>query len=67
MMQLRNQTKRRSLISNLNIPRIINGRKRTVKKQEAPDYGLLAGDDDDLNEYGLPDLFDEGIQPKQNN
>ena len=47
---------------NLNLPRLT---KRRVKQTEDSDYGLLAGEEDGLNEYGFPDLNDEGIQPEQ--
>ena len=31
-----------------------------------PDYGIKAGDDENIPDYALDDLFDEGIQPEQN-
>ena len=31
-----------------------------------PDYGIQAGDDENIPDYALDDLFDEGIQPEQN-
>ena len=35
---------------------------------EVPDYGIQAGDDEDIPDYALDDLivFDEGIRPEQN-
>ena len=30
------------------------------------DYGIQTGDDEDIPDYALRDLFDEGIQPEQN-
>jgi len=38
-----------------------------VQRKRAPvDYGVLAGDDQEIPDYGLNDLFDEDIQPEQN-
>jgi len=31
-----------------------------------PDYGIQAGDDEDIPDYALDDLFVEGIRPEQN-
>ena len=37
-----------------------------IKKNDVPDYGIQAGDDEDIPDYALVDLFDEEIQPEQN-
>ena len=34
--------------------------------QQVPDYGIQAGDDEDIPDYALDDLFDEELQPEQN-
>lgn len=41
--------------------------QRKRANQFAPvDYGVLAGDDEEIPDYGLNDIFDEDIQPEQN-
>lgn len=49
-------------LSNLKLPE----RKRTNKKMAVPNYGIPARDDEEILDYGLDDLFDEGIPPEQN-
>ena len=44
---------------NLNIPRLT---KKRGKKLGVPDYGI-AIEDEDIPDYGLEDLFDEGLVP----
>ena len=44
---------------NLNIPRLT---KKPGKKLGVPDYGI-AIEDEDIPDYGLEDLFDEGLVP----
>ena len=39
-------------------------RRLTKKKGPVPDYGLEIGDDEDVHDYGLEDLFGEQIQPQ---
>ena len=39
-------------------------RRLTKKKGPVPDYGLEIGDDDEVPEYGLEDLFGEQVQPQ---
>ena len=38
-----------------------------VKKREVTDYGIPTGDDEDIPDYGLDNLFDEEGIPPQNN
>ena len=38
--------------------------RKLGKKTEVPNYGI-ATEDEDIPDYGLDDLFDEGIQPEQ--
>ena len=45
---------------NLNIPRLA---KKRGKKLGVPDYGI-ALEDEDIPDYGLEDLFDEGVVPE---
>ena len=45
---------------NLNIPRLT---KKRGKKLGVPDYGI-ALEDEDIPDYGLDNLFDEGIRPE---
>ena len=45
---------------NLNIPRLT---KKRGKKLGVPDYGI-ALEDEDIPDYGLEDLFDEGLVPQ---
>ena len=45
---------------NLNIPRLT---KKRGKKQGVPDYGI-ALEDEDIPDYGLDNLFDEGLVPE---
>ena len=39
-------------------------RRLTKKKGPVPDYGLEIGDDEDVHDYGLEDLFGEQVQPQ---
>ena len=39
-------------------------RRLTKKKGPVPDYGLEIGDDEEVPEYGLEDLFGEQVQPQ---
>ena len=39
-------------------------RRLPNKKKPIPDYGLEIGDDEDVHDYGLEDLFGEQIQPQ---
>ena len=41
-------------------------RRLTKKKGSVPDYGLEIGDDEEVPEYGLEDLFGEQVQPQNN-
>ena len=41
-------------------------RRLAKKKGPVPDYGLEIGDDEEVPEYGLEDLFGEQIQPQNN-
>ena len=48
---------------NLKLPRL---QTKRGKNMAVPDYGIQARDDEDIPDYALADLFDEGIQPEQN-
>lgn len=37
--------------------------RKVIKKAVAPNYGILA--EDDVPDYGLENLFNEGIEPQQ--
>ena len=39
-------------------------RRLAKKKGPVPDYGLEIGDDEDVHDYGLEDLFGEQVQPQ---
>ena len=41
-------------------------RRLVKKKAPIPDYGLEIGDDEEVPEYGLEDLFGEQVQPQNN-
>ena len=41
-------------------------RRLVKKKGPVPDYGLEIGDDEDVHDYGLEDLFGEQVQPQNN-
>ena len=41
-------------------------RRLAKKKGPVPDYGLEIGDDEEVPEYGLEDLFGEQVQPQNN-
>ena len=40
--------------------------RRLKKKGPVPDYGLEIGDDEDIPDYGLEDLFGAEVQPQNN-
>ena len=40
--------------------------RRLKKKRPVPDYGLEAGDDEEVPDYGLEDLFGEQVLPQNN-
>ena len=50
-------------LSNVKLPKL---QTKRGKKMAVPDYGIQAGDDQDIPDYALDDLFEEGIQPEQN-
>ena len=41
-------------------------RRLAKKKRPVPDYSLEIGDDEDVPDYGLEDLFGEQVQPQNN-
>ena len=50
-------------LKDLTLPKIPIRRKLTTKKMKVPDYGVQAGDDEDVPDYGLEDLFGDQVQP----
>ena len=50
-------------LSNLKLPKL---QAKRGNKMAVSDHGIQAGNYEDIPDYALDDLFDDGIQPKQN-
>ena len=53
-------------LKDLTVPKIPIGKRLTTKKMPVPDYGIQAGDDEELPDYALEDLFGEEVEPQNN-
>jgi len=51
-------------LKDLSLPKIPIRRKLTTKKMPVPDYGVQAGDDEEVPDYALEDLVDEEVKPQ---
>ena len=54
-----------SELKGLTVPRA-SLRRLAKKKRPVPDYSLEIGDDEDVPDYGLEDLFSEQVLPQNN-